>query len=160
MKNDSETIRLQSRREFCAGACEAATVAVAAVWLSSCGGPTSPSDDPTTLLPSVGASVAGRTVSVMLDSASALAAVGGAGLVQTSLGSFLIARTSQDAYTVLTAVCTHEGCTVTGFADSRYVCPCHGSQYTTAGLVTNGPAPRPLTQYASQVANGVLTFAV
>jgi hypothetical protein len=47
----------------------------------------------------------------------------------SSRGSFLVARTGTDTFTALTAICTHQQCTVTGFADNRYVCPCHGSQY-------------------------------
>ena len=95
-----------------------------------------------------------------VDSASPLAIVGSAALAQTSVGSFLIAHTSQDAFTVLTATCTHEGCTITGYENPRFVCPCHGSRYTTSGAVVQGPAPRALTQFASQVANGVLSFTV
>jgi Rieske Fe-S protein len=59
---------------------------------------------------------------------------------------------------VLTAICTHEGCTITGLDNAQYVCRCHGSRYTTSGAVTNGPAPRPLTQFASQITNGLLSF--
>jgi hypothetical protein len=53
--------------------------------------------------------------------------------------------------------CTHESCTITGFADSSYVCPCHGSRFDTSGRVLNGPASRALRQYQTQFANGVLT---
>jgi Rieske Fe-S protein len=97
----------QSRREFCANACNAATVVVAGTWLSACGGsPTSPSGDS------------------------------------------------------VSTTCTHEGCTVTGFDNPQFVCPCHGSRYTTSGSVANGPASQPLRQFASQVAAGVLSFTV
>ena len=41
--------------------------------------------------------------------------VGGAALVRTSVRDFLVARTAQDAFTALTATCTHEACTITGF---------------------------------------------
>jgi len=108
----------------------------------------------------VAATVAGRTISVALDATSPLASVGNAALAQTTLGNFLITRASQDACTVLTATCTHEGCTVTGFDNPQFVCPCHGSRYTTSGSVANGPASQPLRQFASQVAAGVLSFTV
>jgi cytochrome b6-f complex iron-sulfur subunit len=89
-----------------------------------------------------------------------LDAVGSAALVRTSLGSFLVGRTGPDGFTVLTATCTHQVCTITAFASGQYVCPCHGSRFTTAGGVANGPASRSLQQYPSQFANGVLTFTV
>jgi cytochrome b6-f complex iron-sulfur subunit len=43
------------------------------------------------------------------------------------------------------ARCTHLGCTPNWFpAESRFRCPCHGSNYTAAGDVIAGPAPKPL----------------
>jgi Rieske Fe-S protein len=106
----------------------------------------------------VAGTVSGRTVSVNVDGASPLASAGGAAIVQTSIGSFLISRTGASGFTVLTATCTHEGCAITGFSNSQFVCPCHGSRFTTSGTVANGPATRSLQQFASQFANNVLTF--
>lgn len=50
-----------------------------------------------------------------------------------------------DGFRALSAVCTHLGC-ITRYQPDRNIiaCPCHGSQYTTAGDVVAGPAPRPL----------------
>jgi len=133
--------------------------------VAACGGnSTSPSSSPSpSSVPQLGtipATVTGRVVSVTVDATSALASVGSAALVQTSLGTFLVAHPAVDTYTALTATCTHEGCGVTGFSGDRFVCPCHGSQFTTSGAVTNGPATRALQQYTTQFANGVLTFTV
>jgi cytochrome b6-f complex iron-sulfur subunit len=150
----------QTRREFCACACQAASL-LAVGALAGCGGsssPTGPSNVP--MLTVVPFTVSGRVISITVDSASPLAAVGSAAMAQTALGTFLVAHTGQDAFTALTSVCTHEGCTVTGFDNSRYVCPCHGSQYSTSGNVVQGPATRSLQQFATQFANGVLTFTV
>jgi cytochrome b6-f complex iron-sulfur subunit len=149
-----------SRREFCAHVCEAATLAAAGSLLAACSSPTSPGSSSAPSLSPVTASVTGRTVSIALDSAAALATVGSAAIAQTSLGTFLIARIAQDTYSVLTAGCTHQACTVSGYESQRFVCPCHGSQFTTSGAVVSGPAPTGLRQYASQVANNVLSFTV
>ena len=52
---------------------------------------------------------------------------------------------------VLIGVCTHLGCIPlgTGEGETRgpydgWFCPCHGSQYDTAGRIRAGPAPRNL----------------
>lgn len=148
-----------TRREFCAHACQAASI-VGAGMLAACGSPTSPSSVNAPQLPSVNATVSGRVVTVNVDAASALGSVGSAAITQTSLGMFLIARTAQDTFTALTANCTHDRCTVSGYSNGRYVCPCHGSQFSTAGAVSQGPANRALASYTTQFANNVLTFSV
>jgi len=73
---------------------------------------------------------------------------------------FLVFRDSTTAFTVLTAVCTHEGCTVDSFNGQLYTCPCHGSKYTTGGGVANGPANRALQTFASTLSGTTLTFNV
>lgn len=43
------------------------------------------------------------------------------------------------------ARCTHLGCTPNWFpAESRFRCPCHGSNFSAKGDVIAGPAPKPL----------------
>ena len=74
---------------------------------------------------------------------SPLATVGGAAVVRTSLGNYLLARTGQDTFTALTAVCTHEMNQITNFTGSQFACTFHGSLYTTSGSVARGPATRP-----------------
>jgi len=147
------------RREFCACACQTAALLAAGTFAACGGSSTSPTSDAPQLR-TVAGTVAGRTVSVTVDAGSALAAVNSAAMVQTSLGTFLLARTAQDTFSALTAICTHEGCSITGFGNNQFVCPCHGSRFTTAGSVANGPAMRALQQYTTQFANGVLTFTV
>jgi cytochrome b6-f complex iron-sulfur subunit len=104
--------------------------------------------------------VVNNAIALTIDASSPLNAVGGAALVQTSAGPFLVAQTSAGSFTALTAVCTHQGCTVSGFQSSQYVCPCHGSTYSTSGAVIQGPAPSPLRSFATRFAAGVLTITV
>ena len=55
----------------------------------------------------------------------------------------------EDGVYVLRARCTHLGCTPNWFqAENRFRCPCHGSNYTPAGDVIAGPAPKPLYRCA------------
>lgn len=158
-----------TRREFCSHACHAASLAAAGVLLQGCGGsnPAAPSNTPSNTPPAnlpqlttVTSSVAGSTVSITVDSGSPLATVGNGAITVNSLGTFLMAQTSQDTFSAMTAICTHENCTINGFSNSRFVCPCHGSQYSTSGTVLVGPATNPLTTYPTSFASGVLTFTV
>jgi ubiquinol-cytochrome c reductase iron-sulfur subunit len=48
---------------------------------------------------------------------------------------------------VMIGICTHLGCVPLGNNAGEYdgwFCPCHGSQYDTAGRIRKGPAPRNL----------------
>lgn len=146
-----------TRREFCA-CCSKAAGLLALGTVTGCGGsPTGPSDNAQSLT-SVTSTVSGRTVSVSMAAGSPLASTGGMAVTQTSLGAFLLTRTGATSVTVLTAVCTHEGCSITGFSGPQFVCPCHGSTFSTSGTVVKGPANRPLTSFAAQVNGDIATF--
>jgi len=148
-----------SRREFCAHAGQALTLVSIATALHGCGGSsTSPSDAPQ--LSTINASIAAGTITLTIDAGSPLNAVGAAALVQASGQSFLVSQTSAGSFTALTAICTHEQCTVTGFQNAQYVCPCHGSRYSTSGAVVQGPAPQSLRSFPTKFANPVLTITV
>ena len=97
-------------------------------------------------------------MTVTIDAASPLAAVGGAALVQSSADSFLVAHTGPDTFTALTATCTHQACTITGLSGNSYVCPCHRSRFDQSGRVLNGPASTALRSFATSFAAGVLTI--
>ena len=63
--------------------------------------------------------------------------------------SFSVAVTrSSGEVIVLSAICTHQGCTVE-VAASELSCPCHGSAYNwTTGAVNQGPAQVALKKFA------------
>ena len=127
---------------------------------SACGGssPTSPSGV-ASVLGVLSGRFTGSGVQVTV-AGSALADVGGAVLVESTAGVFLLARMSASAFSAVEAVCTHEGCTITGAAGDIYVCPCHGSRYNRSGQVVNGPARASLRQYATTFTDGVATIAL
>jgi Rieske Fe-S protein len=58
------------------------------------------------------------------------------------------------------AVCTHEGCTVTGANADGYVCPCHGSRYSRSGQLLAGPAKASLRQFNTTFADGIVAIAI
>ena len=150
-----------TRRDFCVQACRAVSLMTVATALQNCGGSaTSPSPTDAPLLPSINGSAAGNTVTVTVDAASPLASVGSAALLRSPAGDFLVSRTAQDTFSALTAICTHEGCLVDRFASPVFVCPCHGSRYSTSGTVVMGPASRDLRQFTTRFTNNVLTITV
>jgi ubiquinol-cytochrome c reductase iron-sulfur subunit len=60
-------------------------------------------------------------------------------------------KPGKENWLITMAVCTHLGCVPLGITpgESRgeyggYFCPCHGSQYDTAGRIRAGPAPKNL----------------
>jgi nitrite reductase/ring-hydroxylating ferredoxin subunit len=148
-------IMKNTRREFCFLTSAAAIASL----LEACGGsPTAPDGSNVPQLATVNGTVSSGTVLVNVDSSSPLATASGAVLVRSTSGSFLVARTGQDTFNAVTAVCTHEGCDVTGFQNSTYTCPCHGSQFSTSGAVVKGPASRALQSFQTSFANGQLTI--
>jgi Rieske Fe-S protein len=55
-------------------------------------------------------------------------------------------------FKAFTAVCTHQGCTVSTVAGGTIDCPCHGSKFSVKdGSVVNGPAASPLAAVAIKV---------
>jgi cytochrome b6-f complex iron-sulfur subunit len=158
-QSDDLALPLATRREFCVRTCQAISLLTLGALVPACGGSsTSPSSAPA--LPTVSGALVNRTLTIAVDAASPLAAVGGAATVTVSTGTYLVARTAQAACTTVTAVCTHEGCAVTGFASSRYVCPCHGSEFSTSGAVLQGPASSALRQFPTTFDNNVVTISV
>lgn len=58
----------------------------------------------------------------------------------------ILIHTSQTQFTALSLICAHKGCTVEKDGD-KFVCPCHGSEYTLNGKVTTGPSKKDLIIY-------------
>ena len=61
-------------------------------------------------------------------------------------------KQGHDQWLVLIGICTHLGCIPIAHQGEYggWFCPCHGSQYDTAGRIRKGPAPKnlPLPPYA------------
>lgn len=78
----------------------------------------------------------------------------GGGVVVES-AKVVVTRDQQGDVHAFSAVCTHQGCLVSGVADSRINCPCHGSAFdATTGVVVAGPATQPLASVAVTVQGG------
>lgn len=77
-------------------------------------------------------------------------------------GSIIVVRTATGnvpaSFVALSLICTHQQCTVNyDSSDNDFKCPCHGSEYSITGAVTQGPAPSALQKYTVTINNDVLT---
>ncbi len=55
-------------------------------------------------------------------------------------------KPGHEAWLIMIATCTHLGCVPVGESGEYggWFCPCHGSQFDTAGRIRKGPAPKNL----------------
>lgn len=57
----------------------------------------------------------------------------------------VVTQPKKGEFKAFSAICTHEGCTVSKVTNGTIDCPCHGSRFHIAdGSVAQGPAARPL----------------
>jgi cytochrome b6-f complex iron-sulfur subunit len=86
-----------------------------------------------------------------------LANVGGSVVVQSSTDMIMVVRTSATAAAAVSAVCTHQGCTVNYISSTmRLVCPCHGASFQLSGAVIGGPTSVPLHAYTATIAGNLI----
>jgi len=77
-----------------------------------------------------------------------------------SSAQVVVTQPSAGVYKAFTAICTHQGCTVSNVSDNQIQCPCHGSVFSAKdGSVIQGPASAPLASKTITVANGQITAA-
>ena len=64
----------------------------------------------------------------------------------------VVTQPQQGTFVAFSAVCTHQGCTVSEVTDGTINCPCHGSKFAVDdGSVKAGPATRPLPRKQTKV---------
>ena len=79
-------------------------------------------------------------------------------LRETIIHDVWVVKHSSSEVTVYSPICPHLGCHYDWHADgNEFVCPCHGSVYSTAGKVLGGPAPRPLDTLPWKLEGSVLS---
>lgn len=68
-----------------------------------------------------------------------------------------VSKNAQGELIVLSAVCTHLGCTVPwDEAEKKFVCPCHHGMFAADGNLLGGPPPRGMDRLETKVQDGVL----
>ena len=64
----------------------------------------------------------------------------------------VITQPRAGSFEAFTAICTHQGCTVSDVSGGTVNCPCHGSKFSIAnGSVVTGPAPSALAPVSIKV---------
>ncbi|MBL8017318.1 MAG: ubiquinol-cytochrome c reductase iron-sulfur subunit [Ignavibacteria bacterium] len=99
---------------------------------------------------------AGDDTVVKLADNSALTKVGGSVKISDEL---MLIRKSESTFIAVRTICTHKGCDVELEGD-KFVCPCHGSEFTVDGVVTQGPATKNLKIFETifDSGNGTVTI--
>jgi len=143
------------RRSVLVGAC--GTCAVLMTGCAAYGpGQAAPAPAPTAQpegSPSGGAPTAGAKLTATSD-----VPVGG-GIILTD-AAMVITQPKAGTFKAFSAICTHQGCTVSSVENGTINCPCHGSEFAIAdGSVVAGPAPKPLPAQSIKVSGGSITAA-
>jgi Rieske Fe-S protein len=115
-------------------------------------------DDPIEPGASDAVTVAGPIITIALARLDALRSPGSAYVVRAQ--SVIVLRIGAQDYRAFTNICTHSGCGISVFDSGRMRCQCHGSEFDTTGRNVAGPAPSPLTQYASSFDPATMTLTI
>jgi Rieske Fe-S protein len=68
-----------------------------------------------------------------------------------------VRRIDSESFQVFAINCTHLGCPVRWFQESRlFMCPCHGGAFYEDGSHASGPPPRGLFEYEHKIEGGEL----
>lgn len=68
-----------------------------------------------------------------------------------------VAKDAQGQLIVLSAVCTHLGCTIPWVEkESKFICPCHLGTFAADGTLLGGPPPRSMDRLETQTQDGML----
>jgi menaquinol-cytochrome c reductase iron-sulfur subunit len=71
--------------------------------------------------------------------------------------SVFVSRSTDGHLQVLSPICPHLGCSVSWHQDQdKFICPCHGGQFSADGSRISGPPPRGLDKLEAQVVDGKL----
>ncbi|GEA85753.1 QcrA and Rieske domain-containing protein [Cellulomonas gelida] len=142
------------RRQLLTRAGGAGIAVAAAAVLAACGSSSSPGGggtDDTAKDPAATPGADGATPLAQVADVP----VGGALLVENGGEKVLLVQATAGTITAVSAICTHQGCTVQPAKD-ELDCPCHGSKFTLEGANISGPADKPLPAVDVHVKDGAV----
>lgn len=83
----------------------------------------------------------------------------GGGVIVDGDPAVVVTQPEEGTFKAFSAICTHQGCTVTN-VDTEIVCQCHMSRFTlTDGAVVSGPADEPLPSVEVMLDGDQVVFA-
>lgn len=134
------------RRKFI-GTLSAPVVAACAVCMGACSKSSSG-----------GNGTAGGSANFTVDLGSNLLTIGSS-LVQSGVIVVRLATGNIPAsFTAVQVACTHEGTSINfNAAQNKFICPNHGSTFSTSGSVTLGPATTNLKSYNISISGNTMT---
>jgi Rieske Fe-S protein len=107
--------------------------------------------------------VVSGTITIPLDQYPSLQMPGGT-LVGKPVGlddKLIIARVSDTEIVCVSAICTHQGCTIAlNLPANDFKCPCHGSEFSFTGAVKSSPATTPVKSYAVAFDSTAMTAVI
>lgn len=116
------------------------------------------SNDPAPTPPTPGGG--GGTSLVTADLNTELTALGASKTSNGVIVARIAAGNTVNSFTAVQVACTHEGTSINyNAAQSRFICPLHGSQFSDTGAVLMGPAVIALKKYTVTVSGTTLTVA-
>jgi cytochrome b6-f complex iron-sulfur subunit len=93
-------------------------------------------------------------VDFTLDISSGTLSTNGGFLVHSGI---VVARTTTGSFLAVSASCTHQGTNVNyNAAADTFICPNHGAQFNSVGVVTRGPASSNLATYKTTLTGTTL----
>ena len=88
-------------------------------------------------------------IDVTRPSSGTLGDINGSVTLSAPSDLIVVVRTGATTFVALSAICTHESCTLLYSTDTTLKCRCHGSAFMLDGAVINGPATVALKVYAT-----------
>ena len=99
-----------------------------------------------------GAAAKTKKVAVRLSKVPKLKRVGGQTALKLKGRSVLLMRTGEKTVAATSSICSHAKCPLFyNHRTTRVECDCHGSKFTLAGKVLNGPAAKDIERYPASL---------
>jgi cytochrome b6-f complex iron-sulfur subunit len=90
----------------------------------------------------------GGPISIKVGDFPALATNGVIAVVGGN-GTVAAVRTGANTFDAFSMYCTHQGCLTDVVNNSKFTCPCHGSEFSNSGSVIQGPATTRLEKFTT-----------